>query len=215
MANAVATNSTFAGQPVAGSAPDFVRSVSPMTKATCKATWWLAILVAVCAAPSTDAQGVIGAELPSDTVKYDDSLAATYKSGKTNAVPLLRLYWFSDPDGHTPAYYREHWFSLAQSGQASTGVSSISNGARWYALSKTDLLSLFEAVRNLPEPPKGTLAYERQIIISGVRSNEWFRAIYDRAAIPKEVAEVFKRTGAHLEAYSHKAPNKHLQATPR
>ena len=186
-----------------------------MIKASRKATWRLAILLAVCGAPSIEAQGVIGAALPSDTVKYDDSLAATYKSGKTNAVPLLRLYWFSDPDGQTPAYYRVHWFSLAQSGQASTGVSSISNGAGWYTLSKADLLSLLEAVGKLPEPPKETLAYDRQIIISGVRSNEWFRAIYDRAAIPKEVAEVFKRTGAHLEAYIHDAPNKHLQATPR
>jgi hypothetical protein len=158
---------------------------------------------------------VIGAGLPSHTVKYDDSLAATYKSGKTNAVPLLRLYWFSDPDGHTPAYYRVHWFNLDQSGQASTGVSSISNGARWYILNKTNLLSLLEAVKKLPGPPKERLAYERQIIISGVRSNEWFRAVYDRVAIPKEVAEVFKRTGAHLEAYNHDAPNQHLRATPR
>jgi hypothetical protein len=68
-------------------------------------------------------------------------------------------------------------------------------------MSATDLQSLMEALNKLPEPPKGELVYERQILISGIRSNEWFHAVYDRAAIPKEVSEVFNRSGLHLEAY--------------
>jgi hypothetical protein len=69
-------------------------------------------------------------------------------------------------------------------------------------LNTNNLLSLLDAVAKLPEPPKATLIYERQIIISGIRSNKWFHAIYDRASIPKEVMEVYKRSGAYLEAYT-------------
>jgi len=111
-----------------------------------------------------------------------------------------------------------HWFNLDQSGQASTGVSSISNFTHWYTLSKTNLLSLLEALGNLPEPPKGKLPYERQIMISGIRSNEWFRAIYDRAAIPKEVATVFEREGLTWRPTFisvHDGPNNCMQRTQR
>jgi len=58
------------------------------------------------------------------------------------------------------------------SDQASNGRSSFSNSAFSYTLSREDIYSLLEAVGKLPEP--GSLPYERQIIISGIRSNEWF-----------------------------------------
>ena len=151
--------------------------------------------------PTAQAQGVIGAVLPCQTAEYHKSLARDFKSKRTNDIPVLRMDWFSDPDIPSPGFYRVHWFTLNRSGLASTGVSSISNFARWPTLDKTGLLLLFEAVSRLPEPPRGTLPYERQIIISGIRSNEWFHAVYDRARIPKEVKEVFKRSEAHLEAY--------------
>jgi hypothetical protein len=165
-------------------------------------SFWLGVLLAVCWSRWSKAQGVIGASLPSDTINYDNTLASNFKSGKTNELPLLRLNWFSDPCGPNQAYYRIHWFSLGASGEARAGVSSISNGSVGCTLNKTNLLSLVEAVNRLPEPPKDALPYERQIIISGIRSNQWFRAIYDRATVPKEVREVFNQSGARLDDYT-------------
>jgi hypothetical protein len=163
----------------------------------------LCLLLGCCLPSPGEAQGVIGAELPSEITNYDNSLAENFKAGRTNGIPLLRLYWFSDPDRPSPGYYRVHWFNLDASGQASSGVSSFSNGATWHTLSQTNLLSLRAAISQLPESSKEKLPYERQIIVSGVRSNEWFRAVYDRANIPKEIRAIFKQSEAHLEDYVH------------
>ena len=110
--------------------------------------------------------------------------------------------WFSDPNSPSPGYYRVHWFVLNPSGAASEGASSFSNYTHWGTLNQTNLALLLEAVDKLPEPPKGTLPYERQILISGIRSNEWFHAVYDRANIPEEVKKVYQLSGGvPVEAY--------------
>lgn len=149
---------------------------------------------------SVEAQGVEGAGAPSGIIKWHEKLAQDYKSGKTNDLLLLRMDWFSDPNSPSPGYYRVHWFTLRPSGHVFGGASSISNGGYVYTLNKTDLALVVEAINKLPEPPVEPLPYERQIVISGVRSNEWFHAVYDRANIPKEVTEVFKKSRAPLEA---------------
>ena len=177
--------------------------MSAMKTTFCRKSWWLGVLLGCCWSPPIEAQGVIGASLPSETIKWHNSLAKDFKAGRTNNVPLLHMDWFSDPSRSSPGYYTVHWFSVSPSGSASTGVSSISNGARHYTLNKSNLLVLLEAVGKLPEPPTETLAYKRQIVISGIRSNEWFHAVYDRGRIPKEVMEVYRQSRAHLDAYMH------------
>lgn len=84
------------------------------------------------------------------------------------------------------------------------GMSSFSNGSfRPPKFGNTQLLSVCKTMDQLPKPSRTNLPYERQILISGIRSNQWFHSVYDRAQIPEEVTQLFKVCGADLKVCEH------------
>jgi WD40 repeat protein len=58
---------------------------------------------------------------------------------------------------------------------------------------------LVASINNLPAPSKASLPKERQILISGIRSNQWFTFVYDRANVPSVVEYLYGLTEAYLE----------------
>jgi hypothetical protein len=54
------------------------------------------------------------------------------------------------------------------------------------------------AINSLPASSKMSLPSERQILISGIRSNQWFERVYDRANVPADVEMLYELTGAYL-----------------
>ena len=50
----------------------------------------------------------------------------------------------------------------------------------------------------LPPSSSKSLSKERQILVSGIRSNQWFERVYDRANIPAEAEKLYELTGAYL-----------------
>lgn len=118
------------------------------------------------------------------------------KRGDTNA-PLLAMDWFYE--------YGNYFCRVSQSGNvrsardvgyAIQGGSGISSR---FALDSTNRPLLEAAINDLPSSSKKSLPKERQIWVSGIRSNQWFQFVYDRANIPLEVEKLYDMTGAYLE----------------
>jgi hypothetical protein len=69
------------------------------------------------------------------------------------------------------------------------------------SLDETNLQGLVDTINHLPSPPKHSLPIERQIVVACIRSNQWFRAVYDRADIPVELEKICGLTHAYLPWY--------------
>lgn len=121
--------------------------------------------------------------------------ASLFKAGDTNA-PLLAMDWFSD---HGVYFCRVDQagdvFSARDVGHAIQGSSAIS--AR-FSLGGTNRPLVETAINALPASSGKALPRKRQILVSGIRSNQWFERVYDRANIPKEVESLYDLTGAYL-----------------
>jgi hypothetical protein len=119
--------------------------------------------------------------------------AKAFKAGDTN-VPLLEMDWFAPT---------VHFCRVNQSGQGSARRDvghAIQSGVS-ISLDATNLQTLVETINHLPPPPKHSLPVERQIVVGCIRSNQWFRAVYDRADIPQELEKASEITGAYLPWY--------------
>jgi hypothetical protein len=127
----------------------------------------------------------------SDNIKGHASLAARFKAGDTN-VPLLSMTWFSGGSS---------FCSVERSGKVISGHSGFYNSGRITGpLDATNRHLLIETMNRLPPPPNELLPDRRQILVSGIRSNKWFHAVYDRANIPEPVSKLYAITGAQIEA---------------
>jgi hypothetical protein len=137
--------------------------------------------------------------VPFDAPQYDWILSSHQHGsgyhwpGNTNAL-ILKLSWFLFPQGVFSC-------DVLADGQASGGLSTPMghHGGGGRALNPTNLSELFSTVANLPPPPKAQPPKERWLLVSGLRSNQWFTCIYDRGNVPLEVDRLFELTGAHLE----------------
>jgi WD40 repeat protein len=119
--------------------------------------------------------------------------AEAFKAGDTN-VPLFAMDWFAPT---------VHFCRVNQAGKGSARRDvghAIQSGVS-ISLDETNLQALIETINQLPLPPKHSLPVERQIVVGCIRSNQWFRAVYDRANIPKELERVSEITGAYLPWY--------------
>jgi hypothetical protein len=122
--------------------------------------------------------------------------AAEFKAGDTNA-PLLAMDWFGESGVHFCRVNQSGLaFSARDVGHAIQGghrssLKSLGDGR--------DGFSLAEALNKLPPSVRKPLSKERQILVSGVRSNQWFDRVYDRADVPPEVEKLYQLTGAYLE----------------
>jgi hypothetical protein len=126
-------------------------------------------------------------------IRQQKQYAALFKAGDTN-VPLFAMDWFAPT---------VHFCRVNQSGKGSARRDvgyAIQSGVS-ISLDETNLQALVETINRLPTPPKHSLPVERQIVVGCIRSNQWFRAVYDRADIPKELEQVSEITGASLPWY--------------
>jgi hypothetical protein len=127
-------------------------------------------------------------------VREQKHYAELFKASDTNA-PLLAMDWFSE---HSVYYCR-----VSQSGDAFSArdVGYARQGGNRISLDSTNKLLLIQAINQLPLQSKHFLPKERQILISGIRSNQWFQCVYDRVNVPPEVEKLYDLTGAYLEWY--------------
>ena len=141
--------------------------------------------------PSVHAQG--GSESAIELVEKAD-FAKAFQSGDTN-VPLLALDWFSG--SRSDEYCR-----VNRTGRVSSARHVINwaiQGGHHVDLDPTKLQSLIQTIEALPEPPKAQPPPERCLFVQGIRRNQWFKGIYDRADVPAEVERLYEITGAYLE----------------
>ncbi len=117
-----------------------------------------------------------------------DNFGIKFQSGDTN-TPLLTMDWL-----------------LIHPGQINESCQITRSGSVFHRngatqLDQTNLELLIETINALPPPPKIAPPLERNLVVRGIRSNHWFRCVYDRAKIPTEVEKLFEITGAYLEWY--------------
>jgi WD40 repeat protein len=112
--------------------------------------------------------------------------------GNTNAL-ILKLSWFL---GAQQVYD----CNVRRDGNQTGGLFTPTGhkGGIGGTLDATNLLEMADAVATLPPPPESQPPRERWLLVSGLRSNEWFTAIYDRRSMPLEVERLYELTGAHL-----------------
>ncbi|HZI31810.1 MAG TPA: hypothetical protein VFF11_05685, partial [Candidatus Binatia bacterium] len=137
---------------------------------------------------------IVGQQMPYPR-RFDTNQMARYQaqfeSGDTNA-PLLVMNWF---------YRGDHFCHVNRSGEVSSALDvgyAIEGGHR----AKLDAASRFllvQLINRLSPSSRQTLPRERQIFVCGIRSNQWFQCVYDRADVPPEVERLFAITGAYLE----------------
>jgi len=143
----------------------------------------------------------IGIE-PHQIIKSHADYGARFRAGDTN-VPALVMHWFfgCNTPGGTSNVLCGFWSCrVDRTGNVSQGYFFISNThGSLKPLSKPNVELLAEAIVKLPTPPKESLPYARQLVISGIRSNEWFQAVYDRANTPLNVKTLYDITGATLD----------------
>ncbi len=127
---------------------------------------------------------------PSQSIKWHAELARRFKAGDTNVSPLV-VTWF---DGATFFVRVEE-----KTGKIISGFSGFSQrGSPRGTLDGTNQQLLVKTLADLPLPPKEILPDRRQILISGIRSNQWFHAVYDRAKLPEQVARLCNILDPHL-----------------
>jgi hypothetical protein len=112
--------------------------------------------------------------------------------GDTNTL-ILKLSWFL---GAQEVYD----CNVRRDGNQTGGLSTPTGhkGGIGGTLDAINVLELADAVATLPPPPESQPPRERWLLVSGLRSNEWFTAIYDRRSLPPEVERLYEITGAHL-----------------
>lgn len=121
--------------------------------------------------------------------------ASQFKAGDTN-TPLLAMDWFSDNGVY---FCRVSQSGIVRSardvGHAIQGGSRISSR---FSLDGTNRPLLEAVINALPASSNKSLPKERQILVSGIRSNQWFSRVYDRSNVPLEVEKLYELTGAYL-----------------
>jgi hypothetical protein len=118
---------------------------------------------------------------------------------KTNGL-FLSLSWF--PTDYIPGDDIVITYDVLANGHASGRTEIDIDNGRFGSVRGsghpdiTNFAELAEAVAHLPPPPTNQPPEERWLLVSGIRSNQWFTFIYDRADVPVEVDELFQIAGA-------------------
>jgi hypothetical protein len=154
------------------------------------AVHWVAHL-SLAAQPTSPVSDLLNAPAYERTFTNHLESGEAYRRGRSESL-LLRLDWFS-------SLQVVQFCLVTTMGQVEWGLRStrsIKHGGR-KQLEDSELDSLQQAIARLPEPPSRP-APERWLLVSGIRSNEWFTSIYDRRDIPPEVERLFVITGAPI-----------------
>ena len=81
------------------------------------------------------------------------------------------------------------------------------------SLDVTKLNLLIQAINSLPPPSKHWLPVERQIVISCIRSNQWFHGVYDRGNPPAGVERLYEITDAYFALYIPQVSGRQIDPT--
>ena len=130
---------------------------------------------------------------PAMIIAEHELLNTRFRAGDTNS-PALVMDWYSRGG---------HMCRVERSGKvlsAFSGFSSFTTPNKGQ-LDSTNQLLLAQAIDVLPQS-KAPVTAERQIHVSGIRSNQWFHFVYDRGRIPKEVRKLYEITGAPIKSTS-------------
>jgi len=176
----------------------------PTSKANLKMTVALLILLsAVCrvmAADTNDSKSKtkdtflerINGPIYDYILQQHHDIGEKFKSGDTN-TPLLILEWFiNDRYVQSCSVSRAGWASHSDYGRMG------GSGRGGIKLDSNQQQGLIEEINKLPIP-SSLPPQNRWLLVSGIRCNEWFTQIYDRADIPVEVEKLFSINRARLE----------------
>ena len=124
---------------------------------------------------------------PDIVIEQRKSFAEMFKAGNTNC-PLLDIGWFNKGG---------YFCIVGQSGFG--GAAGVGGGLGVViSLNETNLILLKEAIDHLPPSSGDALPMERKIFFSGIQSNQWFQAIYDRNNVPVEFKHIEKIAGVGM-----------------
>jgi WD40 repeat protein len=152
------------------------------------------LVCAICCCASSQSVLAQGVNDSAYDIVQQDRFGALFQNGDTN-TPLLAMDWFSGPR-------IDYFCQVSRTGQVSSARDVINwaiQGGHWGQLDQTNLELLIAKINTLPPPPIISPPQERWLVVRGIRENQWFKNIYDRADVPKEVEALFQITGAYLE----------------
>jgi WD40 repeat protein len=127
-------------------------------------------------------------------IVQQDRFGIQFQNGDTN-TPLLAMDWFSGP-------HIDYFCYVSRAGKADSARNVINwaiQGGNHVQLDQTNLDLLIATMNALPSPPKVQPPQERWLVIRGIRTNQWFKYVYDRQNVPSEVEKLFDLTGGYLE----------------
>jgi hypothetical protein len=124
----------------------------------------------------------------------EDHFQTLFVKGDTNA-PLLAMDWFWGPK----TVYECRVSKSGKSYNVRNCIDWALQGEHTAQLDKAHLDLLVHEINNLPPPPTNTPPQERWLVVRGIRHNQWFKNIYDRADVPAEVEKLYTLAGAYLE----------------
>lgn len=128
-----------------------------------------------------------------ETVEQDGD-GALFHKGDTN-TPLLVMDWFNGPGV-------DQVCRVTTSGKVFSArhvINWATQGSHRIQLDETNLQSLIATINALPLPPKRLPPKQRWLAVRGIRTNQWFKYIYDRADVPQQVEKLYDISGAYLE----------------
>jgi hypothetical protein len=144
------------------------------------------------AQPASPASTFLNAPVHERTLADHLESGAVHRRGEPHEL-LLQLDWFSSPRV-------VQFCTVTSTGRVGWGLQSLRSiklGGR-KQLEDSEVDSLRQSIAELPaQPPRPKP--ERWLLVSGIRSNEWFTSIYDRRDIPPEVERLFAITGARID----------------
>jgi hypothetical protein len=146
----------------------------------------------VAAQPTSPVLDLLNAPVYERTLTNHLESGEAHRRGKPSRL-LLRLDWFSSPRV-------VQFCSVTSTGRVGWGLQSwprsVKLGGR-KQLDGAELDSLRQAIAKLPAPPPRPNP-DRWLLVSGIRTNEWFTSVYDRRDVPPEVERLFAITGAPI-----------------
>jgi hypothetical protein len=152
-------------------------------------------MIGLCILVSVAAFGqIFGRDLRQQHEQEHSRFRSEFKAGSTNA-PWLAMDWFSDHGVYFCRVTRDgKVYSARDVGHAIQGGTGISSR---FSLDSANRPSLQAVINRLPASAK-SVPIERRILVSGIRSNQWFSYVYDRADVPSEVEQLYQLTQACL-----------------
>jgi len=148
---------------------------------------WVNLYLLLTGAGAARAQVIPQIIYPDIVIEQRKSFAEMFKAGNTNC-PLLDIGWFNKGG---------YFCIVGQSGFG--GAAGVGGGLGVViSLNETNLILLKEAIDHLPPSSGDALPMERKIFFSGIQSNQWFQAIYDRNNVPVEFKHIEKIAGVGM-----------------